>query len=124
MTKSELQTILGQALFDTTWDSYLHPYRMRLIAVGFVVGAIIAVAAWKLLYQYWRPKLGDLPAFFSAIMSGVAMVLVAVLLGAGAGQVLKRDNPSVAEYQHYITHKATDPSSQLAARLIKDAQDE
>lgn len=124
MTKSELQNILGQTLFDTTWDMYLHPYRMRLIAVGFVVGAIIAVAAWKLLYQHWRPKLGDLPAFFSAIMSGLAMVLVAVLIGAGAGQILKRDNPSIADYQRHIEHEATDPSSQLAARLIKDAQDE
>lgn len=39
MNKQQLQTIIGRQLFDTTWDSYLHPYAF----VGIIVAVILAI---------------------------------------------------------------------------------
>ncbi|HEY4399339.1 MAG TPA: hypothetical protein VGM95_02300 [Lactobacillaceae bacterium] len=120
MTKTEISKILGDTLFNTTWDGYVHPLRMRLMTFGFLLGVVLAVAAWRLLYKRWRPRFGDLPAFFLSILSGTVIVLAVTFAGLGISQLASRSQPTVAGYLHYINKEATDPSSQYAARLLKD----
>lgn len=112
MDKQQLQTIIGRQLFDTTWDSYLHPYAFVGIIVAVILAIFISSMTTTILFHrqhnyHWR----NIAKFW---LYGIASTLILGALFYQIARLPTQAQPTAQGYVAWITNARANSSEQLA----------